>query len=354
MEKPEENIIEEAKNPAKKIKGMGVDMSPSVELDNLKGGLDSLSNLISHDSPITGKKMEILNDSLQGIKINIGGQVMTVEEAEKIPDLKENLKIWREILAGKFKNLGMDDLKLTFLIPEVAEALCKYTGDRIDLPHVKTISDEVAEKLSKCKSTLFLRGLTTLSDESARYFGKYKGGHLIFSRLYELSDKATEYLCEYRGGLQFQGRTIFSDKALGYLSKQHQSNSMHLYGVTSLSDEGAKNLAEHEGEILDLPGLATITDTAAELLSKRRGRLWLNGLTSLTDQVAERLSHHIGKDLCLDGLTSISDVAAEHLSKHRGDLSFTKLTTFSDKAAKFLSQHPHVFISDDKVKARLK
>ena len=70
---------------------------------------------------------------------------------------------------------------------------------------------------------------------------------------------------------------------------------------------------------LSLCGLTTLSDAAAESLSKNRGHLSLGGLTTLSDAAAESLSKHEG-DLSLRGLTTLSDAAAESLSKHEGEL----------------------------------
>ena len=74
-----------------------------------------------------------------------------------------------------------------------------------------------------------------------------------------------------------------------------------------------------------------ITDEAAEILADSEVRLGeftspnttnfdLSGLTSLTDAAAESLSK-VSEDLSLDGLTTLTDAAAESLSKYNGYIS---------------------------------
>jgi len=46
------------------------------------------------------------------------------------------------------------------------------------------------------------------------------------------------------------------------------------------------------------------------------------------------------KSLLLNGLTSLSDTAAESLSKHEGDLHLNGLTSLSDTAAEYLGMCP--------------
>ena len=85
----------------------------------------------------------------------------------------------------------------------------------------------------------------------------------------------------------------------------------------------------------ELRYLRTLSDAAAESLSKLRGDLSLSGLTTLSDAAAESLSKHKGR-LDLRGLTTLSDAAAESLSKKRGELFLSgkakaKVTRFRGK-----------------------
>jgi len=85
-----------------------------------------------------------------------------------------------------------------------------------------------------------------------------------------------------------------------------------------------------DSKSVDLETFTAIENAAAESLCKHRGLLLrLDGLTSLSDGAAENLSRFNGS-LTLDGLTSLSDAAAESLSKHRGPISRRSLRSLSD------------------------
>ena len=104
----------------------------------------------------------------------------------------------------------------------------------------------------------------------------------------------------------------------------------HFSEAKEITDEAAEILADSEvrlGEFtspnttnFDLSGLTSLTDAAAESLSKVSEGLSLNGLTSLSDAAAESLSK-VSEDLSLDGLTTLTDAAAESLSKYNGYIS---------------------------------
>jgi hypothetical protein len=109
--------------------------------------------------------------------------------------------------------------------------------------------------------------------------------------------------------------------------------SVDLSEFTAIEDEAAEVLSKRESGHyvgIGLDGLKSLSDAAAESLSKHKGDLSLNGLTSLTDAAAEILSKHEG-GLDLYGLTSLSDAAAESLSKKEGPLTL-EITSVSDEA----------------------
>jgi hypothetical protein len=93
-------------------------------------------------------------------------------------------------------------------------------------------------------------------------------------------------------------------------------------------------LSKHKGDRYELGGLTSLSNEAAEILSRHKGELWLNGLKSLSDAAAESLSRHKGEVLSLNGLTSVSDEVAESLSKHRGFLCLEGLKTLPEDAIK--------------------
>src|SRR5262249_45890930 len=141
---------------------------------------------------------------------------------------------------------------------------------------------------------------------------------------------------------------------------------LSLRSLTALSDtpghvQLAARLASQGGARLDLDGLTTLSDAAAQALSQDKGGLSLNGLRALSDAVAATLARHEGW-LSLRGLIALSDspghlqlaarlaargdqwlilkiqsglpsALAETLAKHKGALSLRRLTALSDAAA---------------------
>jgi len=94
---------------------------------------------------------------------------------------------------------------------------------------------------------------------------------------------------------------------------------LNLEGLTSLSDEAAESLSCFKGNLC-LDGLKTLSDAAAKSLSMLRGNLYLDGLTSLTDEAARSLSKH-QDELFLNGVTHLSDEVARSLRNKRGEVT---------------------------------
>ena len=114
--------------------------------------------------------------------------------------------------------------------------------------------------------------------------------------------------------------------------------------VTEINDTAAELLSKHQGELyLHFNSLTEISDSIIESLSKTKGELLLRGLTEISDAAAESLSKYQG-DLYLSGVTEISNAAAESFSKRKGGLYLCSVTELSDNAAQSLSKH-HGFLS---------
>jgi hypothetical protein len=127
-----------------------------------------------------------------------------------------------------------------------------------------------------------------------------------------------------------RGMTLDLAKAEQFLE---DDDSIDLCEMTSITDEAAESLSKHEGT-LELDGLTDLSDAAVESLSRHKGDLGFSGLTSITDAAAESLSKHEG-ELFLNGLTALTDAVAESLSKSEGGLLLFR-PELSAQAAKYL------------------
>jgi len=233
-----ENTFKEIKDINGAPKKHGLEMASGKETTKVTETLDTLNDAISHDTPITESNLSDLTTAIGGLSIDVGGAPMSLAEAEKIPDIKRNMEIFKEIQGGNVSNTE----HLTFITPLIAESLSKHEGT-LDLEGLTTLSDTAIESLSKHKGGLSLSGLTTLSDTAAEHLSKHKGG-LGLSGLTTLSDTAAEHLSKHKGGLGLDGLTTLSDTAAESLSKHKET--LYLRGLTTLTDTAAEHLSKHE------------------------------------------------------------------------------------------------------------
>ena len=126
----------------------------------------------------------------------------------------------------------------------------------IQMREFTRLDPAAAETLIDFEQSLYLDGLTSLTDQTAYFLRKHKKGGVSLNGLMSLSDKVAEYLGKYAGSsLGLNGLTSLSDKAAECLGN-YVGSSLGLNGLTSLSDMAANDLREYNGS-LSLQGLFT-------------------------------------------------------------------------------------------------
>jgi hypothetical protein len=216
MEKQiDENLIYEATKPTEKSRE-GFEMSPE-QANQITAELSKLNDAILHDKPISIDDLEDLSKVARGTKIDVGGEIMTVEEAEKIPDLKRNMKIWDEMKEGNFENTG----KLTFLTPKVARIFSeKCNRTELWLESLSVFSPEVAKELAKFKGKhICLCGVRFVSDLVAMYLGKSNIEYVNLHELESLSEVAAKNLAEHPNIVKNIGNPVIRAKIAKYKEK---------------------------------------------------------------------------------------------------------------------------------------
>lgn len=123
-----------------------------------------------------------------------------------------------------------------------------------------------------------------------------------------------------------------------YQSQAHQPEDPQPPNeITQLNLEQAEQLVrDHCGDALYLDSLTTLSDDVARVLAKHNGNLYLAGLSSLSDEVAKALAQHMGC-LYLTGLSTLSDDAAKLLAQHKGKVYLDGLTLEAHPSASQLS-----------------
>jgi WD40 repeat protein len=248
--------------------------------------------------------LTILSDSAaESLSKKHQGLVLSEELDQKVTMLRGpiTMKIAEQYLKG---DDSVDLSQFSSIEEAAAEKLLAghLGGWRLVLDGLTTLSDSVAEILSKHKGDLSLGGLKELSDAAAKSLAKKIAGELIF-----WSEELDEKVTMLRGPITME----IADQ---YLKGDGSVQLSHFSSIEEAAAE--KLLTGHDllGWPLELDGLTTLSDAAAESLSKYEGRLHLDGLTELSDAAAEILSKYKG-DLSLYGLKKLSDAAAKSLAK---------------------------------------
>jgi hypothetical protein len=288
---------------------MGIDYVAIITCDQCGEEMDRVSLDDVHGTHLAYPK-EIDSYSL------CSDECYAAVEEETVAENDTELILTKEIAERFVADEDSVDFKDFSAIEEAAYEILVLNGQTQLSDSLTSLSDKVAESLSKHEGKLGLRGITNLSDAAAESLSKHKG-EINLSGLTSLSDgpghiAVTESLSKHNGEID-------------------------LSGLTTLSDAAAENLSTFEGTLI-LRSLTELSDAAAQSLSKPKGKLYLNSLTVLSDAAAECLSKHTG-DLWLGSLANLSDAAAAHLGQHQGMLDLNGLTEISDAAAESLGRH---------------
>ena len=234
--------------------------------------------------------------------------------------------------------------KVSTISEVVAAGLAKHKGILLALDGLATISEAVAAALAKHNGDVLRLGLTSISGAVAAALAKYKGW-IDLPNLKNITDEAAKALGKHKGSLSLEGMSTISDTAFVALHKRDKTLELvNLISITSLqaavfakreqvdldklcslSTAAAAELAKHNGFILSLNALTTITDNAAKKLARLDGNLQLDGLKTISDSVANVFAKHKGGWISLDGLRTISGPASKVLAKHKGEVSLNRL-----------------------------
>ena len=219
--------------------------------------------------------------------------------------------------------------KTKILTKKLIDQILKKPSEDEPYNSFTEIEDEAADYLSKKIKvlTLYLDGLTSLSDVAAAAFGKLDccGGpnfSLHLNGLKTISDMGLKSLAKFEGSLSLGGLRELSDASATALVS-HKGGRLWLDGLTSLTESAAKILSayykgKNSGEFLSFGALAEASDETLKELVKYKGRLGLSGLKKISDSAAKILAGHRGSFLDLSGLKTLSGSAAKALAGYKG------------------------------------
>ena len=241
------------------------------------------------------------------------------------------------------KNLGYRwiDIGLTELSPEAAAAV---VGSRhgFAMHSLESITPEAATALASQFTNMRMWGLKTMSPATATALAKTRG--ILDIRMFgpELADDAARaFAAQIQTGqypaIDFGGLKKLSVPEFAVLVVGPATLHGGL-GVTELSDDVARALAESKDNLKPLPSLTSLTSAAlAAKYAAQGGDVSFKKLASIPDDVAAALATHKGK-VDLSGLKSLSVPAATAFAAREGPLLLDGLEELGDDTAAALSK----------------
>ena len=209
-EQPQENLINEATKSNEKSRE-GFEMT-AEQAGQITAELSKLNDVITHDKPISIDDLENLSKVASGTKIDVGGEMMTVE------DVENNLEIWKQIKKEDILHFP-DTNKLTAITAEVVDVLTKLSEkwgrSEIKLNGLTFLSETVALHLGKYQGKVHLNGLTTISDSVANYLS----GNTVridLDGLKTISEQALEYLVRSKADVSLYGLNFIPESIIKY------------------------------------------------------------------------------------------------------------------------------------------
>lgn len=286
---------------------------------------DELPEDTNRIESLTPEQAKKLVATFPGVVITVEGDIdgsMPLPEALPLNGLKtldaETAAALAAYDKGRLHPLLLDGL--TTLSPDAAQALASFTGWRMSL-----------------------NGLTELSPETAAALAGYRRQRLCLNGATALSVDTGKALARYPGSLFLDGLTTLSEDAAGSLAEcdlhglslgGYGGKLLLLDGLASLSPDAAGKLAAFKGFWLSLKGLPTLDAATAGELAKFKGQtLRLDGLTHLDADAAQALVQIAAWDGHLPAITALeapdSVAVAAAIATRQGRLSLPNLARIS-------------------------
>jgi len=200
----EQLISQDIAEPEKRSAEPSLEIAKTKELENAVSKASELAEAIEQDKPVEAEQVLDLDEELGNLKVIVGGEEMTVEQARKIPDLSKNLRIWEEIRNGIFFN----ESKLTYVTTDIARRLLN-TNHVGFLRNLKPTT-EIMKMLRNYRGDLWLPLVRELSDEEAEILGQHVG-RLYLNGLEKISTKGLDLLLKHRGHMELNSLMLLDE-----------------------------------------------------------------------------------------------------------------------------------------------
>ena len=155
-----------------------------------------------------------------------------------------------------------------------------------------------------------------LSDVRVTRYLAANMGRLVFPCVRRIDERCASHLAKSGKTIRLEGLDYLGNVLAEILARSN--GSLYLRCNEHFNEQAAVRLARHEGRLLSLRNLPSLSVATAARLSFHSKKLQLVGFTKLTVAVAEQLKNHRGSAIGLKSVTMFEPGAAEMLAKYQG------------------------------------
>ncbi|MFA6295996.1 MAG: hypothetical protein WC663_01465 [Patescibacteria group bacterium] len=248
-EKPQIELQDIQQNPEQKSE-TGLEIVKTPESEQFVEHVNEIHEAVQRDRKVTYGQVADLRKDLEGFKLDVCGEQMTLAEIREIPDFGYNYEIWKSIMEG---NIFLHN-QVTGLIPNVTRKLVDENNKKNEkisnqddwkalyFDSLKKISPKIAKEFRSLKSGIYLSTFTELSDEVIFELSHSASLFISLSHLVSLSDQQAEYLSQFQGRLNLNGVNSLSDNAARFIGQR--GSYTWLDSLVHISDNGLKFLGK--------------------------------------------------------------------------------------------------------------
>ncbi len=215
----EQSVSQDISTPEKRSSESGLEIAKTPALKNVVSRANELAEAIQQDRPVTAEQVLDLEKELGNLKVMVGGEEMTVEEARQIPDLKMNMEIWEEIESGNLNRVEELTYITTHIAKSLREKLNRVGKNALELWNIRSIEEKTLISLSQYEHSLFLDGLKNITDRQAEILSKHQGtstNDVLTIGVKTLPTKQAMYLSKHNGDLLLEELVSMSDEAADF------------------------------------------------------------------------------------------------------------------------------------------
>lgn len=301
---------------------LGSNLPPDSEL--ILNGLEGVSTEVAHQ--LLAFPCSIMLDGLVSLDPDVARILVRCEGVLSLNGIKRLTKELIEALSARINSAKELQLRGLTHIDKQAATLLVGCSEDVYLDNVSEIDVDTARVLASCRGRLSLNGLVAINSEA--------WNALTVSNNYDPLE--VPFSVNF---LSINGLKAIPDDCF---SELRSDIAISLNGIANLSVSLAETLSRNNVSV-SLAGLRSISDEAALKLFGGASHLTLSGLTELPPTLAIAMSRHKGK-IDLGGVRVLGEEAASAIASGSCEPIFAPDCCFSDKSARQLMQRfPRLF-----------